>query len=231
MTLMHIMTILIVEDQKGMLQSLKQGLEESNLYVDTAQNGLEGKELAFSKKYNVIVLDVMMPGLSGIELCKLLRNSGVHSPILLISALDSVDDKIAGLEAGGDDYLAKPFDFNELLARIKALDRRNNSDYLSDGIKTIEDLEVNFETKTATRNKTHLDLTKKEFRLLEFFIKNEGKLITKTEIATNVWDIDFDTGTNIVEVYVNYLRNKIDKLHEKKLIHTKFGIGYIFNPK
>lgn len=225
------MNILIVEDQKGMLQSLKQGLEESNLFVDIAQNGIEGKELALSKKYNVIVLDVMMQGINGIELCKLLRNTGVRTPILFISALDSVDDKISGLEAGGDDYLAKPFEFNEFLARLKALDRRNNSDYLTEGIKIIEDLEVNFESKTASRNKLNLDLTKKEFRLLEYFIKNEGKVLSKNEIATNVWDIDFDTGTNVVEVYVNYLRNKLDKLHEKKLIHTKFGVGYIFNPK
>lgn len=231
MTLIHTMNILIVEDQKGMLQSLKQGLEESNLFVDIAQNGIEGKELALSKKYNVIVLDVMMPGINGIELCKLLRNTGVRTPILFISALDSVDDKISGLEAGGDDYLAKPFEFNEFLARLKALDRRNNSDYLTEGIKIIEDLEVNFESKTASRNKLNLDLTKKEFRLLEYFIKNEGKVLSKNEIATNVWDIDFDTGTNVVEVYVNYLRNKLDKLHEKKLIHTKFGVGYIFNPK
>lgn len=231
MTLIHTMNILIVEDQKGMLQSLKQGLEESNLFVDIAQNGIEGKELALSKKYNVIVLDVMMQGINGIELCKLLRNTGVRTPILFISALDSVDDKISGLEAGGDDYLAKPFEFNEFLARLKALDRRNNSDYLTEGIKIIEDLEVNFESKTASRNKLNLDLTKKEFRLLEYFIKNEGKVLSKNEIATNVWDIDFDTGTNVVEVYVNYLRNKLDKLHEKKLIHTKFGVGYIFNPK
>jgi len=145
--------------------------------------------------------------------------------------LDSVEDKISGLEAGGDDYLAKPFEFEEFVARIKALDRRNNSDYLTGGINIIEDLEVNFETKTAYRSKVDLELTKKEFRLLEFFIKNEGRVMTKAEIAGNVWEVDFDTGTNVVEVYVNYLRNKLDKIHDKKLIQTKFGIGYIFNPK
>ena len=225
------MEILVVEDQKGMLQSLKQGLEEMNLKVDVATNGIEGKELALKKSYNVIILDILMPELNGLELCKILRQSGSRTPILFISALDSVEDKILGLEAGGDDYMAKPFEFNEFLARIMALNRRNQSDYFTAGTNIIDDLEVNFETKTAYRKKTDLELTKKEFRLLEYFIKNEGRILTKTEIAGNVWDVDFDTGTNVVEVYVNYLRNKLDKMHEKKLIHTKFGIGYIFNPK
>jgi len=225
------MNVLVVEDQKGMLQSIQQGLEELNVTVDVATNGIEGKNLALKKNYNVIILDILMPILDGLELCKVLRQSGCRTPILFISALDSVEDKIAGLEAGGDDYLAKPFVFNEFLARIMALNRRNQSDYLTAGTYIIEDLEVNFETKTAYRKKTDLELTKKEFRLLEYFIKNEGKILTKTEIAGNVWDVDFDTGTNVVEVYVNYLRNKLDKTHEKKLIQTKFGIGYIFNPK
>jgi len=225
------MEILVVEDQKGMLQSIKQGLEELNLNVEIAANGIDGKMLALKKSYSVIILDILMPGLNGLDLCKILRQSGIRTPILFISALDSVEDKIAGLEAGGDDYLAKPFEFEEFVARIKALDRRNNSDYLTSGINIIEDLEVNFETKTAYRSKVDLELTKKEFRLLEFFIKNEGRVMTKAEIAGNVWEVDFDTGTNVVEVYVNYLRNKLDKIHDKKLIQTKFGIGYIFNPK
>ena len=225
------MEILVVEDQKGMLQSIKQGLEELNLNVEIAANGIDGKMLALKKSYSVIILDILMPGLNGLDLCKILRQSGIRTPILFISALDSVEDKISGLEAGGDDYLAKPFEFEEFVARIKALDRRNNSDYLTGGINIIEDLEVNFETKTAYRSKVDLELTKKELRLLEFFIKNEGRVMTKAEIAGNVWEVDFDTGTNVVEVYVNYLRNKLDKIHEKKLIHTKFGIGYIFNPK
>ncbi|MBK7807474.1 MAG: response regulator transcription factor [Saprospiraceae bacterium] len=225
------MEILVVEDQKGMLQSIKQGLEEMNLKVDIATNGIEGKMLALKKSYNVIILDILMPELNGLELCKILRQSGSRTPILFISALDSVEDKISGLEAGGDDYMAKPFEFNEFLARIMALNRRNQSDYLTAGTNIIDDLEVNFETKSAYRKKIDLELTKKEFRLLEYFIKNEGRILTKSEIAGNVWDVDFDTGTNVVEVYVNYLRNKLDKMHDKKLIHTKFGIGYIFNPK
>lgn len=223
--------ILLVEDQLGVVQSLKQGLEEKEIKVDIATNGIDGRKLAEENTYNVIVLDVMMPGINGIELCSLLRKSGNSVPILIISALDSVDDKIIGLDAGGDDYLAKPFEFNEFLARLKALDRRYNSIYQATTTKQVEDLEVNFVNRTAFRLKKNLDLTPKEFRLLEFFIHNENKVVSKNEIATKVWDVDFDTGTNVVEVYVNYLRNKLDKGFDKKLIHTKFGIGYIFNPQ
>jgi two-component system copper resistance phosphate regulon response regulator CusR len=225
------MHILLVEDQLGVVQSLKQGLEEKEIMVDIATNGIDGKRLAEENAYNVIVLDVMMPGINGIELCNLLRKAGNSVPILIISALDSVEDKIIGLDAGGDDYLAKPFEFNEFLARIKALDRRYNSIYQATTTKQIEDLEVNFINRTAFRLKKNLDLTPKEFRLLEFFINNENKVVSKNEIAGKVWDVDFDTGTNVVEVYVNYLRNKLDKGFDKKLIQTKFGSGYIFNPK
>ena len=225
------MHILLVEDQLGVVQSLKQGLEEKDIRVDIATNGIDGKKLAEENTYNVIVLDVMMPGINGIDLCNMLRKSGSSVPILIISALDSVEDKIIGLDAGGDDYLAKPFEFNEFLARIKALDRRYNSIYQATTTRQIEDLEVNFVNRTAFRLKKNLDLTPKEFRLLEFFINNENKVVSKNEIAVKVWDVDFDTGTNVVEVYVNYLRNKLDKGFDKKLIHAKFGIGYIFNPK
>lgn len=225
------MHILLVEDQISMIHSLKQGLEENGLKVDIADNGIAGKELAIKNKYNVIILDVMMPGLNGIELCQSLRSVGNSVPILMISALDAVDDKILGLNAGADDYLAKPFEFFEFLARIKALERRNNINYQASKIKVIDDLEINFDNKTVYRNKINIDLTPKEFRLLEFFVQNEDKVLSKNLIADKVWDIDFDMGTNVVEVYVNYLRNKLDKGYDKKLIHTKFGIGYIFNPK
>ena len=205
------MHILLVEDQVSMIHSLKQGLEENGLKVDTADNGIAGKELAIKNKYNVIVLDVMMPGLNGIELCQSLRSVGNSVPILMISALDAVDDKILGLNAGADDYLAKPFEFFEFLARIKALERRNNINYQANKIKVIGDLEINFDNKTVYRNKINIDLTPKGFRLLEFFVQNEDKVLSKNLIADKVWDIDFDMGTNVVEVYVNYLRNKLDK--------------------
>lgn len=225
------MYILLVEDQPGMLVSLKQLLTENEFQVDTANNGLLGFELAQKNAYQAILMDVIMPGMTGIEVCHLLRKQGNITPILLFSAMDAVEDKVAGLNAGADDYLAKPFDLNEFMARLKALIRRNSQEYYKKNALTIEDLVIDLESRSAIRNSIPLDLTKKEFRLLEFFVLNEGKLLSKNEIAEKVWDVDFDTGTNIVEVYVNYLRNKLDKGFEKKLIHTRFGLGYIFNPK
>jgi two-component system copper resistance phosphate regulon response regulator CusR len=214
-----------------MMISLKQCLVENDFTVDTAQNGSTGLELALKNPYHAILMDVMMPGKNGIDICKILRERGITTPILLISAMDAVEDKIAGLEAGADDYLTKPFDLNEFIARIRALIRRHAIDYGKRNVIIIDDLVIDMDTRSASRNNTSLELTKKEFRLLEFFIQNEGRLVSKNEIAEKVWDVDFDTGTNIVEVYVNYLRNKLDKGYDVKLIHTRFGLGYIFNPK
>ena len=225
------MHILLVEDQQSMMISLRQCLVENNFTVDTALNGTDGLELAVQSSYNAILMDVMMPGKNGIDICKILREKGITTPILLFSAMDSVEDKISGLDAGADDYLAKPFNLNEFIARIKALIRRHAYDYAPKNVIAIEDLVIDLDTRSATRNHIALDLTKKEFRLLEFFVQNEGKLLSKNEIAEKVWDVDFDTGTNIVEVYVNYLRNKLDKGFDQKLIQTRFGMGYIFNPK
>ena len=225
------MHILIVEDQTAIMHSLRLGLAENGITADLASDGIQGKKLAESTDYSVIVLDVMIPQINGIELCLYLRKKGFKTPILFISALDTVDDKIAGLDAGGDDYLAKPFSFFEFMARIKALNRRNNIAGNKSKLVTIGNFEVNFDTIAAYRNGKNLDLTKKEFRLLEYFVLNEGKVLSKSEIAEKVWDVDFDTGTNVVEVYVNYLRNKIDKGFDDKMIHTKFGLGYVFNPK
>lgn len=225
------MKLLLVEDQSGMAQSLKQGLEENNIQVDIANNGKIGKELFEQNGYDVIVLDVMMPEISGLELCSYIRSIGNSVPILIISALDNVEDKVIGFEVGGDDYLTKPFAFSEFLARIKALDRRNHAQKNVSRLLNIHDLHINFDNKTIQRNQINIELTPKEFRLLEYFIKNEGRVLPKQEISENVWDVDFDTGTNVVEVYVNYLRNKLDKGFDKKLIHTKFGVGYVFNPQ
>lgn len=224
------MHILIVEDQIAISQSLKQGLEENGYTIDAVADGIKGKEMAESKTYNVIILDVMLPRLNGIDLCYQLRQQGNHTPILFLSAMDSVEDKVLGLEAGGDDYLGKPFSFDEVLARVKVLNRRNVNDANYVKKVTIGNLEINLDLKEAFRDGKNLNLTKKEFRLLEFFVHNQGKLLTKSEIAEKVWDVDFDTGTNVVEVYVNYLRNKLDKGFDFKMIQTKFGLGYIFNP-
>lgn len=219
------MKILIVEDQYKIQQSLCTCLEQNGFIVDCASDGITGYEKVSTTLYDVIILDVLLPGINGLDLCKKIRFQGVSTPILFLSALDSVDDKIQGLEAGGDDYLAKPFSLDEVVARVKALIRRNNQ---TKQIVNTGNLEINIDTKEAFRNGKNLNLTKKEFRLLEYFLNNQGKLLTKSEIAEHVWDITFDTGTNIVEVYVNYLRNKLDKGYEEKLIQTKFGLGYIF---
>ena len=224
------MRILIVEDQISILQALKQGLEENNISVDAVSDGLKGKTLAETKSYNVIILDVMLPNLGGIELCKMLRNQNIKTPILFLSAMDSVEDKILGLNAGGDDYLGKPFSFGEVLARVKVLNRRNQADEQPNNKTKVGNLELNFDLKEAYREGKNLNLTKKEFRLLEYFFHNQGKMLSKSDIVEKVWDVDFDTGTNIVEVYVNYLRNKLDKGYDFKMIQTKFRFGYIFNP-
>jgi two-component system, OmpR family, copper resistance phosphate regulon response regulator CusR len=221
------MHILLIEDEQKTVQSLKQGLEEHSWTIDVALNGNDGLQIALSQSYDVIVSDIMMPGISGLELCKVLREKGYKTPILLISALNQTDDKVLGLEAGADDYLAKPFELKEFIARIKALARRQGDVFKKSNLLVFGDVELNFDTKIALRNNINLKLTPKEFSLLEYFIRNQGRVLSKTEIAEKVWDIDFDTGTNIIEVYVNYLRNKLDKGFDKKLIHTQFGQGYI----
>ncbi|HMG16323.1 MAG TPA: response regulator transcription factor [Saprospiraceae bacterium] len=221
------MKVLLIEDHPKTVQSLKQGLEEHQMEVDFAYDGYSGKLLAERNKYDVIVSDIIIPYMNGLELCKYLRNIGIKTPVLMLSALDTTEDKVVGLDAGADDYLVKPFEFRELLARIRALSRRSVDIATSSFIFAFEDLELNLHTKKVTRGQKIIELTPKEFSLLEYLIKNKEKVVTKAEIFENVWDINFDTGTNVVEVYVNYLRNKLDKGFDRKLIHTKFGIGYI----
>ncbi len=224
------MHLLIIEDQAGLLEMMKLGLNENGFQVSVANNGMDGLKMLLNNEYSVAIVDLLLPGIHGLDICRKVRATGSLVPIIIVSALDAVEDRIAGLEVGADDYLPKPFNFNELMARIKALDRRKMASY-NPSVRIVDDLIVDFNNMTASRNGKNLNLTKKEFRLLDFFLKNELKVVTKSEIAKMVWDINFDTGTNIVEVYVNYLRNKLDKGFDKKLIHTKFGIGYIFNPQ
>jgi two-component system, OmpR family, copper resistance phosphate regulon response regulator CusR len=221
------MKILLIEDEIKTVQTLKQGLEENNIDIDFAYDGQMGKLLALRNQYDVIVSDIIMPLMNGLELCKQLRSSGVKAPILLLSALHSTEDKVAGFDAGADDYLAKPFEFIELIARIKALARRNTPNFTQNSQLVFADVILNVESRIVLRNGRKIELTPKEFALMEYFIRHQGRTISKSEIADNVWDINFDTGTNIIEVYVNYLRNKIDKGFEQKIIHTQFGQGYI----
>ena len=222
------MRILLIEDEEKTLESLRQGLGENGWTVETASEGHLGFKKALEQPFDVIVSDVLMPGMNGVELCRALRNEGIRTPILMLSALGETDDKVGGLEAGADDYLTKPFEFREFVARINALVRRRDEGYTNSRKVRIADLEVDLDVRSVKRAGKDLKLTPREFELLVFFMENRGKVLSKAEIASKVWDIDFDTGTNVVEVYVNYLRNKVDKGYDQALIHTQFGMGYVF---
>lgn len=221
------MYILLVEDQPGTVQSIQTGLAEQNLKVDVAYDGKTGGNLALVNTYDVIITDIVMPEMNGIEMCRFLRSNGVRTPILMLSALDSTEEIVSGLEAGGDDYLSKPFEFKELLARVRAIGRRNIKLNDESTILKIGNLVMNTHDKTVVREGVVIDLTPKEFKLFEFLVRSKGKVVTKAEIIQHVWDINFDTGTNVVEVYMNYLRKKVDKDFPQKLIQTRFGIGYL----
>lgn len=220
------MTILIVEDEPKVAAFIKKGLEENGDTVEIAIDGMAGRQLALEKYFDLIILDVMLPKLNGIELCRDIRKFRPDAGIIMLTALGSTDDKVTGLNSGADDYLEKPFHFKELLARIRAIKRRNSA-IGEDKVYKIADLEMDMQAKTVKRSGTLIKLTAKEFNLLELFLKNTGKVLTRGDIAEKVWQIDFDTGTNIIDVYVNYLRNKIDKNHSPKLIHTQVGMGYV----
>ncbi len=220
------MHILIVEDEPKVAGFIKKGLEENGDTVEHAADGMTGRQLALDKHFDLIILDVMLPKLNGFELCRDIRKFKPDVGIIMLTALGSIDDKVNGLNSGADDYLEKPFHFKELLARIRAIKRRS-SDEGEEKIYHIADLEMDLKSKTVKRSGNLIKLTVKEFNLLELFLKNQGKVLTRGDIAEKVWQIDFDTGTNIIDVYVNYLRNKIDKNHSPKLIHTQVGMGYV----
>lgn len=222
------MRVLVVEDEQKVAEFIKKGLEENSYKVDTAHDGVIAKHLAFSNQYDLIILDIIIPKLNGIELAKELRVQKINTPILMLTALSKTDDKVTGFDSGADDYLTKPFEFRELLARVKALTKRNIPEaQQSVRLLTVADLEMNLDSYTVTRAGQKIDLTAKEFSLLEYFVRNQGKAISRAEIAEKVWGLNFDTGTNVIDVYVNFLRKKVDKAFDKKLIHTLIGMGYI----
>ena len=221
------MKILVIEDETKTVQLIKQGLEEQLWEVDVAYDGLIGMQLATRNPYAIIISDIILPGMSGLDLCRKLREKGVVSPILLLTALSTTDDKIVGLDAGADDYLAKPFEFRELMARIRALTRRNFGSIQTANLLKIADLEMDLDAKTVSRGGKEILLTAKEFALLEYFIRHQGRVIAKVELAEKIWDVTFDTGTNVIEVYMNFLRKKIDKDFDTKLLHTQIGMGYV----
>ena len=221
------MRVLLIEDEEKALKSIEKGLVEHNIEVDIALDGEKGYVLAIDNEYDVIVSDIIMPGMGGLNLTQNLRARGIQTPVLFLTALGSTDDKVQGLEAGADDYLSKPFEFKELLARIKALYRRGKDSVTQKIVLTFAGIEMNLLAKEFYRNGSRIELTPKEFALMEYFIRHQGRTISKTEIAEKVWDINFETSSNVVEVYINYLRNKVDKPFDQKLIHTVFGQGYI----
>lgn len=221
------MKILVIEDEPKVASFIKQGLEEQANEVQVAYDGFFGKKLASENYFDVIILDLMIPYMNGLELCRSLRSEGIRTPILMLTALGTTDDKVQGLDAGADDYLVKPFEFKELLARVRALTKRYTDNVQEPKVLAIADLEMNLDEKRVKRAGKYIDLTAKEFGLLEYLLKNKNKLVSRTEIAEKVWDIHFDTGTNVIDVYVNFLRKKIDKEFTPKLIHTMVGMGYV----
>lgn len=221
------MRILLIEDEAKLATYIKKGLEEKANHVDLAYDGAMGKKLALVNKYDVIILDVILPQINGTDLCKALRERKIKTPVLMLTALGTIDDKLIGFESGADDYLIKPFELRELMARLNALYKRSMDISAGGIILTIADLEMNLDEKSVRRGGKLIELTSKEFSLLEFFLRNKGKVISRADIAEKVWDVNFDTGTNVIDVYVNFLRKKIDKDYPVKLIHTMIGMGYV----
>jgi heavy metal response regulator len=218
------MRILLVEDEKNVSSFVKQGLEEDFYTVDVAEDGIEGYEMASSQRYDLIILDLMLPGMDGREICRKLREKGVKTPVLMLTALNTVPDKVGGLESGADDYLTKPFAFSEMLARMKALMRRS-ADYAGD--ISLGDLRMDLLSRRVFRGDQEVTLSPREFALLEYLLKNKSRIVSRTQILEAVWGYDFDPTTNIVDVHIKYLRDKVDKDSDRKLIHTVRGVGYV----
>ncbi|MFA5806544.1 MAG: response regulator transcription factor [Melioribacteraceae bacterium] len=227
---MENINILIVEDEQRLAEILKKQLEDSGFNAEIAYDGYIEKQLVEKNTYNLIILDINLPLLNGYDLCKEIRKTNNKIPIIMLTALGTPDNKVIGFDAGADDYVTKPFDFRELLARVNVFLRRSDTINVSKKLR-IADLEMDLNTKTVTRAYKKIDLTAKESSLLEIFLNNKEKLLTREFIIEQVWGIDFDPSTNIIDVYVNYLRKKIDKDFEPKLIHTKFGFGFYCSEK
>ena len=219
------MRVLIAEDDPGVQRFVAKGLKEQAYAVDTVATGPEALEQAEINSYDVIILDVMLPGLSGFEVCRRLREAGLKTPVLMLTARDAVEDRIAGLDHGADDYLTKPFEFRELLARLRALLRRPSE--LKPAQLSVANLTLDTAAQVATRSDRHISLTHKEYALLEYLVRNAGRIVGRAEIAEHVWDEHFDPFSNLIEVYVNRLRRKIDAPGETLLLHTKRGAGYM----
>jgi DNA-binding response OmpR family regulator len=221
------MKILLIEDEYSVISTIEKGLKKLSYEISVAMDGIMGLKMAKENDFDLLILDVMLPGLNGLEVCQRLRNEGSLVPIILLSSLNTVANIVAGLDYGADDYVVKTPDIAELNARIKAITRRGKQTSVSSGLLRIADLEINILSKTVMRAGKVISLTATEFRLLEFFARNQNRVFSRIELLENVWDLDFNMGTNVVDVYINYLRKKIDVGHEIKLIHTVIGMGYV----
>jgi DNA-binding response OmpR family regulator len=220
--------ILLVEDEQKIADTLKSGLSEQGYEVQTAYDGKLGHRLFQSQPFDMVVLDINLPGINGYQLCKMIRSEDPHIPVIMLTALSSLPDKMEGYDSGADDYLTKPFEFKELLMKIRVLLRRTADQQTPVGnFLKAADLEMNLDSKEVKRGEVTISLTAKEFQLLEYLLRNKNRLVSRADIALNVWDIDFDTNTNVIDVYINYLRNKVDKPFPQKLIQTQVGMGYI----
>ena len=222
------MKILLVEDDPKISSFVRIGLESNQCIVDTAYESTIGEKLALSRKYDIIILDVIIPGISGFELCKKIRNNNILTPVIMLTSLDSIEDKVSGFDCGADDYLIKPFSFQELLARIRALNRRYKEAIVNPNLKVL-DLELDSITKKVRRNNKEINLTATEYKILELLLSNKGKVFDRILIAEKIWGFSFNSETNVIDVHINSLRKKIDKDFSQKLIHTKKGFGYLLS--
>lgn len=220
------MRILLVEDEPKVASFIKKGLEEQTYEVDQAYDGTFGVKLALQNEYDLVILDIILPNMNGLDVCREIRKHNGGVCILMLTALGSTDDKIDGLDAGADDYLTKPFEFKELLARVRALSRRGSESMSSEKLR-IADLEMDVAKKTVHRAGKPISLTAREFSLLYYMLRNQGRVVSRVDITEQVWETSFETGSNVIDVYVNFLRKKIDKGHPTKLIHTLVGMGYV----
>jgi DNA-binding response OmpR family regulator len=220
--------ILIVEDEPKIADTLQQGLTENGYYTEVAYDGNIGYKLFNSHNFNLVVLDINLPGINGYKLCKIIRSSKPSLPVIMLTSMSALEDKIEGYDAGADDYIVKPFEFRELLLKIRVLLKRTMNQNIPTGnMLRAGDLEMNLDSKQVSRDGKDISLTTKEFQLLEYLLRNKNRVVSRSDIAIHVWDIDFDTNTNVIDVYISYVRNKIDKGFDQKLIHTQVGMGYV----
>ena len=220
--------ILIVEDEQKIADTLKFGLSEIGFHVEVAYDGKSGYSLFCVHEFNLVILDVNLPGINGYDLCKAIRSKDEHIPVLMLTAMSTLNDKTDGYDAGADDYMVKPFEFKELVLKIRSLLKRTMNQSIPVGnVLRASDLEMNLDSKEVRRDNRLINLTAKEFQLLEYLLRNRNRLVLRVDIAFNVWDVDFETNTNVIDVYISYLRNKVDKHFEQKLIQTHVGMGYI----